>query len=439
MGAAMMTKRIYDCLPESKIMEFQLTAGRMKEAARYQSDKFAFVVGDDRYECGRFQACFFSQKVCRILASDAPADTMKVAVDDPRDMFKVVVALMNGEQITITGENAKFLEACARELENDELLSAFIDFKLNREDLTPENVVDRMHIKKEFGIPCDQEIGFAAEHFYELSADVVRTMSLDELEMVLCHGQLKLISEDALLRLLLELASEDVAYSGMLRYVRFPFLSKESLDSFLERVFPDLLDGPIWDSICACLRLLNGSEVGIPSERYHSEAKKEFTPDKGAFSGIISHLRSQCGGNVHQKGVVNITASGNDLNKCHQITDYGWNGAWYSKDEENSWVQFDFKAPIVCVKAYTIKSPQKEYWYCKDWVVEVSDDGKSWVAIDTESNDELRGRLTVKTFQCASPRSGFSRFVRLRQTRVNPVGTFHFNISELELFGTLKA
>ena len=428
---------------------FQLTTGRMKEAAKYESDKFAFVVGDERYECGRFRACFFSQKVCRILAADATADTVKVGVEDPGEMFKGVVALMNGEQITITGENARFLEACARELENDELLARLVDFRLKREELTPQNVVDRMHIKKEFGIQCDQEVRFAAEHFYEVSADVVRTMSLDELEMVLCHGGLKLISEDALLALLLELASEDVAYSGMLRYVRFQFLSKESLDSFLERVFPDLLDGSIWDSICGCLRLLNGSEVGkagIPSERYHSAVKKkkepagiEFTPDKGAFSGIISHLRSQCGGNVHVKGVVNITASGNGNNSCHQITDYGWNGTWYSKNEPNSWVQFDFKAPIVCVKAYTIKSPQQANHYCRQWVVEVSDDGQSWVAIDTESNDDLRGSLTVKTFQCGSPSSGFSRFVRLRQTGKGGDGDDFLDISELELFGTLKA
>ena len=99
---------------------FQLTTGRMKEAAKYESDKFAFVVGDERYECGRFRACFFSQKVYRILAADATADTVKVGVEDPGEMFKGVVALMNGEQITITDENARFLEACARELENDE-------------------------------------------------------------------------------------------------------------------------------------------------------------------------------------------------------------------------------------------------------------------------------------------------------------------------------
>ena len=328
-------------------------------------------------------------------------------------------------------------------------MTRLVDFRLKREELTPQNVVDRMHSKKEFGIQCDQEVGFAAEHFYEVSADVVRTMSLDELEMVLCHGGLKLISEDALLALLLELASEDVAYSGMLRYVRFQFLSKESLDSFLERVFPDLLDGSIWDSICGCLRLLNGSEVGkagIPSERYHSAVKKkkepagiEFTPDKGAFSGIISHLRSQCGGNVHEKGVVNITASGNGSNSCHQITDYGWNGQWSSNSEPNSWVQFDFKAPTVCVKAYTIKSSQGDNHYCRQWVVEVSDDGQSWVAIDTESNDDLRGSLTVKTFQCGSPRSGFSRFVRLRQTGKGGCGSDYLDISELELFGTLKS
>ena len=69
----------------------------------------------------------------------------------------------------------------------------------------------------------------------------------------------------------------------------------------------------------------------------------------------------------------------------------------------------------------------------------MSDDGKSWIAIDTESNDDLKGKLTVKTFPCGSPRSGFSRFVRLRQTGKSGCGYDYLMISELELFGTLKA
>ena len=57
---------------------------------------------------------------------------------------------MNGQKISITPANASFLEACARELENDELLGRTISFQLDREDVSMANVVDRIRIRREF-------------------------------------------------------------------------------------------------------------------------------------------------------------------------------------------------------------------------------------------------------------------------------------------------
>jgi hypothetical protein len=42
------------------------------------------------------------------------------------------------------------------------------------------------------------------------------------------------------------------------------------------------------------------------------------------FGGIISHLRSFCGGNIHERGLVTITCSSTVKNQCWQVFDHGW-------------------------------------------------------------------------------------------------------------------
>ena len=67
------------------------------------------------------------------------------------------------------------------------------------------------------------------------------------------------------------------------------------------------------------------------------------------FDGIISHLASECGGNVHQKRVVNVTSSGDKQCNCYSIVDDQPRDFWYSTNQENSWVMFDFKDKEVCL------------------------------------------------------------------------------------------
>ena len=50
--------------------------------------------------------------------------------------------------------------------------------------------------------------------------------------------------------------------------------------------------------------------------------------ERETFNGIVCHLRGECGGNQHEKGVISITASSNGFNQCHRLVDYGWNSYW---------------------------------------------------------------------------------------------------------------
>ena len=115
----------------------------------------------------------------------------------------------------------------------------------------------------------------------------------------------------------------------------------------------------------------------------------EFHPcDKRPFRGIISHVSEECGGNVHTKGVVNITSSSNYNNQCHQVTDYGWNGHWTTMSEDRSWICFDFKDKTVQLTEYSLKLGRDHLHH---WVIEGSNDWKSWTKLDRRDTEGLNG------------------------------------------------
>jgi hypothetical protein len=159
----------------------------------------------------------------------------------------------------------------------------------------------------------------------------------------------------------------------------------------------------------------------------------------GALSGIISHLTAKCGSNVHDRGVVEITAS------CTQkwcaprnVADFGDRNSWFlSENKPGEWICCDFKTLRIGPTHYTLRAGHG--FHLKSWAVEGSNDGASWTEIDRhENNSDLNAYGTVKTFAVA--RSGSVHMIRLRQTgpsHSNHVGTNGLLLSAFEVFGAI--
>ena len=426
----------------------QLTAAGIAQAIAGEDKDFTFVVSGVEYPCTRFQACFFSRRVAHLVASDRALDRLFLQTTDDSRHFLDVMRLMNGESIEITASNCEFLEKCARELENTELLSALL-LKLRTNKLTLSNVVEKIHLKKAFQQDYSTEIEFAASQFFEFDLSFVASLTIDELDEILRSDKLKLESEDQLFDLIFGLVNEkDKGYAHLFRHVQFEYLTTENLDTFLEHVFPDFIDLSMWTSIRQNVRMartfkdkeaLTGSRYRTAAE-IRAQAKDSIVECTcpSAFAGIISYLGDKCHGNVHNEGLVEITASSTDYNQCHRLVDYGWMNSWRSKDEPNSFVQFDFKSYQVALSGYSIKSDGSGWRHLCCWVIEVSDDGVTWEIVDNRCTKELCGKYVVKTYQCNHPRDEFCRFVRLRQTGSNSSGNDYLYFSEIEFFGILK-
>jgi hypothetical protein len=105
--------------------------------------------------------------------------------------------------------------------------------------------------------------------------------------------------------------------------------------------------------------------------------------------GIISHLTAKSGGNVHDRGVIEITANSVSETFYPQNTaDIEIGLSFCSDDKPSQWICLGFKTLRIEPTHYTIRTG---HWSpLKSWAVEGSDDGVSWTEIDRRENNRTR-------------------------------------------------
>jgi hypothetical protein len=206
--------------------------------------------------------------------------------------------------------------------------------------------------------------------------------------------------------------------------------------SALESKFLAKSDAPLLEQRCASKAYVD-EELKLLKRVVH-----RFVPIPAApLNGIIHHLTLECGGNVHDRGVVAITAdrpvSGHTGYAAKNIADLETNSYFYCHDAVNMWVCYDFKTMKVALTDYSIRSRyDHEENNLKSWVIEVSNDCENWTEADRRENrNELCAKDVVRTFAVSKPSTG--RYVRLRQIGVNDQNNFATLTSGFELFGEL--
>ena len=155
------------------------------------------------------------------------------------------------------------------------------------------------------------------------------------------------------------------------------------------------------------------------------------------LEGIITHLTRQCGGNVQEKGVVEVRASScmSSWKPENAVTD-DRDLRFASKSEPNSWICYTFKGKRVALTGYSILADTCAF--PKSWVLEVSNDGTSWdVADRRDGNEDLNTKFAIHHFVIGTPPRGSFSMIRLRQTGKNHGGHDGLCLNFFEVFGTL--
>jgi hypothetical protein len=157
--------------------------------------------------------------------------------------------------------------------------------------------------------------------------------------------------------------------------------------------------------------------------------------------GIISHLSERCGGNVHDHGLVTITANRpcDPSHAAKNVADLTTDSYFNSISEPNQWICYDFNRMKVKPTHYSIRSYYGggvNYHNLKTWTVEGSNDGTAWIRLDERTNNsELNSANAVATLAISQPQP--VRMIRLQQTGSDHNGHNHLIFCSFEVFGTL--
>jgi hypothetical protein len=393
---------------------------------------FAFIVCGSRYQCSIFSASFLSPRVFRLVCADPTIDFIDIGKRSAA-VFESLLGFLSLSSVSVAKESLNEALLISRELENDELVSIISSELYDSIAITVDNVIRVATSRFRCGLDISGEVSFMASHFYEFESDILSSVGLEIGERIVRSSSLCLMNEDSLLEAILSSGHESLNC-----YVECEYLSDSGIDQYLEFVTLDQLTPDTWASICR--RLRHHVEISHDIDRFSASQRRRIVTHhylNDPFDGILKSLRSSCGENPHTGGEVVISASSTMAKRPHQVVDYGWNNYWYSNDEANSWLQIDFKNRRVLLTHYSLNSNKAGSNYIRKWVLEASDDEKTWETLDSRDTDELVGRSRIKIFPIISSARYF-RYVRIRQTGTDSNNHHTLVLTNLELFGNVK-
>lgn len=415
------------------------------------ADAFEFVFSDEKsFRVHSVLAQFLSPAVARHRRCD-PSFTRYIfekSSADLADTFESLLSRMRaGQSLKVDSSNFGHLIRLARELQNDELLSSILTIT-ESDSIELDEALCILQVGTELGTGflsrAEALKDFVASHFYEIHSDSLNQLDLETASNILASPSLKIKDEDSLYDFVRSRAETDPCFSELFEFVCFEYLTDSRIEDFVEFTSKFLLgelNSGIWSRICR--RLVRAPPVEDRNPRAVVPPGKECQYQASKpLDGIIAHLTRECGGNVHDKGVVAVTASSVYSNDCEpkNAADLGSDSEFFSKNELDAWICYDFKERRVAPTSYTVKSynfgPGGRH--LKSWALEVSNDGSSWAVVDRrDNNSDLNGSHATHNFPLSHVPGESFRFVRLRQTGPNHLSVYYVSITALEIFGTI--
>ena len=439
---------LYEVL-SAKVLEPQeltLTCKGMGSVNLDCSDSdFEFVLGDDRVSRLPYDlAEFVYPKVARLRRCDISFDVYRFKESELFNAFESLVSsLLSGDALRVTKANFPALLCLSQELENDDLFSLLLGMHCV-ESLSLSEAMLLLRAGIDLGAGFSD--GFEnlrdtiASHFYELDRE---KLDFETIQILLLSPSLKIEDEDSLYDLVRSRSQNDVRFTSLFELVYFEYLSVDRIENFVSSVSGDLLEiinSRIWSQICR--RLVSETKRNGLNTRVKRKINLSFVYRPKTLDGIIAYLTRECGGNVHDKGVVDVTARSYTEN-AKRVADLLTPSYYCSRYQPDSWICYDFKDFCVIPTSYAVRS----YPYTRggnhlrSWVIEVSKDGTdgSWTVIDRrEGIRKLDREDAIANFVVRRVPSEGIRFFRLKQTGKNHAGEVDLRLSALEIFGTIS-
>ena len=431
--------------------EFLFTSNGLKNINSLpygEEDLFTFAVGRETAKCSKYTAAFLSPTITKLLKEDISFSSFSITTES-EDMT-LFQQILDGESISLVPENLQFLKDVGAALNNEELINAVQEAEQETnqdEQITTTNVLSEIVRCYNLGQDVSAKISFAAKQISQVNRAQLVQMDPTILDYILSDQELLVENEDWLI----ELIEDSVMYNGkkatfLFKNVAFEYISSGCMEHFIKNFSCEQMSAPVWNAICGRLK----HDV-VPSTLYVDRYFKDFQQqdageDKNVtkyeyigspFEGIFNSLASQCQKNPHLADVVEVTASSKERSNPYKLLDYDWRGWFYTRNEPDSFIQFDFKDKLVCPTWYSIRTDGNNCSHIKSWVLEGTNDLSAWKEIDRRVNQEnMNNDFAVGTYKCAKTR--FFRYLRIRQIDENTSGNNYLGLCNFEVFGDVK-
>ena len=424
-------------LMESKDFEFGLSINNLRNIPFHMyTNDFTFHVNNKSYKTNRFVADLLSPYICRLHFSDQSINEYTIKykpleqTNDDDDSFQQFLKLATFEKVKINTKLQQRFRDYFKLLGNVEDFFNIQPGYFN--DLTEDNAIDRLlaltnfynetsiQLSFEDNQNIDKIIDFISGHFDSFDKEKLKQFDTPILERIVGNQKIKLKEEDSLLKFILNLYQKDERAAPLFQYVIFRNVSEDGLREFIEKFDIENIDHEIWRSICE--QILHSKQSKLKVEGRYEKCFTSFEYEEGKeLNGILHYLVNKTGGNIHDNGTVEITSNSiSGDNHPKNLVDYqNEKNRYHSLDDGKAFICFDFKEKTVNLTSYQIKSNWNGdgSFNPKNWVIEVSNDGKEYKEIDRHDNDlSLNKMSVVSTYKVQKQSSVFYRFIRFRQT-----------------------
>lgn len=415
---------------------------------KYSND-FSFIVNDVEFKTSRIIADLLSPTICNLHSIDPTIDKFTINTIEKGD-FSQIFSLIEFEEKQFSKKEIPFITEVIEILGNES-----IEYQEEIEEITIDNVFSfvKMHEKypKIFSKSFLTEIDFISEHFPDLcekQENEFRNISIDTLMNILNNKLLQLKTENQLLKFANQMYKYDVNYSIVYESVIFENVSSKAMREFISIYNFNDMNNNIWNKLSKRLehKIKFENDIQKVNNRYKEKLKKTFPVQINEFKGILSYLYKKSKGEIGREISIESYSM---INNCQPTNVVLFDSDSFVETLENennecNWLRFDFRNYRVIPTDYTIKSyPYNEdAHHPKHWVIEGSNDNKSWEILDKKENcDYLRGKNKVQTFKMNQNITKEFRYIRMRLTRENWYHDNNINhrlaISSFEMYGII--
>lgn len=444
-------------------------------------DDFIFVFDSQELSMNNLFAEFISPVISRLHLSDPTI--RKIEYKDPlissffnsqqstiKTIFNEIKQHFEGNPIHISESEANPMRIFSILLGNSELYHIINDSFPRTQD---SNNIDHYlkeaeifhsisHLTKFEGSDFNDIIEFISVNFESFEREKLRGLPKPLIHSIISNEKLKIENEDSLVDFIRSIFVENSSninndddefdFISFLELVQMGNLTDEKFCEVISGLNARDVSEGLWQRICSRFCGNEKDKKKSKCERYVGpkgiEIKYDGNEEHGE-QGIIRRLTNECGGNVHDKGVVEVTTSSDRQNdssrKAKFAVEFDNRNGWFctAKDNENNmWLQYDFKEKKVRPTHYAIRS--KPYnsgdRHPRFWVIEGSNDGNEWKTLDSRNDiNDLNGKNIIHVYEIQEKleKNEFYKCLRIRQTGKNAANNYYFGFSSLEYFGSI--